>query len=35
MAIIPKPESVHKVFELALLDKRLEFIEDPSTLEGA
>jgi anti-sigma B factor antagonist len=29
----PGPESVHKVFQLALLEKRLDFIEDPSTLE--
>lgn len=35
MALVPGPESVHKVFELALLDKRLEFIEEPSALEGA
>ena len=34
-ALIPGPESVHRVFLIALLDKRLEFIEDPSTLEGA
>lgn len=33
MAIVPGPESVHKVFELALLEKRLDFIEDPSALE--
>ena len=35
MAIVPGPESVHKVFELSLLDKRLEFIEDPSMLDGS
>jgi anti-anti-sigma factor len=33
VALIPGPESVHKVFQLALLEKRLEFIEDPSVLE--
>jgi anti-sigma B factor antagonist len=33
-ALIPGPEAVHRVFLIALLDKRLEFIEDPSTLEG-
>ena len=34
-ALIPGPEPVHRVFLIALLDKRLEFIDDPSTLEGA
>ncbi len=34
-ALIPGPEPVHRVFLIALLDKRLDFIEDPSTLEGA
>jgi anti-sigma B factor antagonist len=34
VAIVPGPGSVHKVFELAMLEKRLDFIEDPSTLEG-
>ena len=29
-AIVPGPESVHRVFLIALLDKRLEFIDDPS-----
>ncbi|HEV2907249.1 MAG TPA: STAS domain-containing protein [Actinomycetota bacterium] len=33
VALVPGPESVHKVFQLALLEKRLDFIEDPSTLE--
>lgn len=33
-ALIPGPEPVHRVFLIALLDKRLEFIEDPSALEG-
>ncbi|MDP8956716.1 MAG: STAS domain-containing protein [Actinomycetota bacterium] len=34
-ALIPGPEPVHRVFLIALLDKRLEFVEDPSLLEGA
>jgi anti-anti-sigma factor len=29
-AIVPGPDSVHRVFLIALLDKRLEFVEDPS-----
>lgn len=33
VALVPGPDSVHKVFQLALLEKRLDFIEDPSTLE--
>lgn len=33
-ALIPGPEPVHRVFLIALLDKRLEFIEDLSALEG-
>jgi anti-anti-sigma factor len=33
VALVPGPESVHKVFQLALLEKRLDFIEDPSALE--
>jgi anti-anti-sigma factor len=33
VALVPGPESVHKVFQLALLEKRLDFIQDPSTLE--
>jgi anti-sigma B factor antagonist len=32
LAIVPGPESVHRVFEVALLDKRLEFVEDASAL---
>jgi anti-anti-sigma factor len=31
-AVIRGPDSVHRVFLIALLDKRLEFIDDPSTL---
>jgi anti-sigma B factor antagonist len=33
MAIVPGPDSVHKVFQLAMLEKRLEFVEDSSALE--
>jgi anti-sigma B factor antagonist len=29
-AIVPGPEAVHRVFLIALLDKRLEFVDDPS-----
>jgi anti-anti-sigma factor len=29
-AIVPGPESVHRVFLIALLDKRLEFVDDPA-----
>ncbi len=32
--LIPGPEPVHRVFLIALLDKRLDFIEDLSALEG-
>ncbi|HEX2266597.1 MAG TPA: STAS domain-containing protein [Actinomycetota bacterium] len=34
-ALIPGPEPVHRVFLIALLDKRLEFIKDLSALEGS
>jgi anti-anti-sigma factor len=33
-AIVPGPESVHRVFLIALLDKRLEFVDDPSQVSG-
>jgi anti-sigma B factor antagonist len=29
-AIVPGPDAVHRVFLIALLDKRLEFVDDPS-----
>jgi len=29
-AIVPGPEAVHRVFLIALLDKRLEFVADPA-----
>ena len=33
MALVAGPESVHKVFQLALLEKRLDFVDDPAALE--
>ena len=30
LAVVPGPEAVHRVFLIALLDKRLEFIDDPT-----
>lgn len=33
MALVPGPAPVHKVFQLALLEKRLDFVDDPSVLE--
>jgi anti-anti-sigma factor len=35
VAFVAGPESVHRVFEVALLDKRLEFVDDPSAFQGA
>ena len=32
LAIIPGPEVVHRIFLIAMLDKRLEFIEDLAAL---
>ena len=29
LAVVPGPEAVHRVFLIALLDKRLEFLRDP------
>ena len=34
-AIVPGPERVHRVFLIALLDKRLEFIDAPFSVPGA
>ena len=31
LAIIPGPDVVHRIFLIAMLDKRLEFIDDPGT----
>jgi anti-anti-sigma factor len=33
-AIVPGPDSVHRVFLIALLDKRLEFVDDPSQVSA-
>lgn len=33
LVIVRGPDTVHRVFRIALLDRRLEFIEDPETLE--
>jgi anti-sigma B factor antagonist len=33
-AIVPGPESVHRVFLIALLDKRLEFVDDPAEVSA-
>jgi anti-sigma B factor antagonist len=30
VAVVEGPESVHRVFRLALLDRRLDFVADPS-----
>jgi anti-sigma B factor antagonist len=32
LVVVPGPEPVHRVFELALLDRRLEFVDDPMAL---
>ena len=32
LAIVPGPEVVHRVFLIAMLDKRLEFVDDPAAL---
>jgi anti-anti-sigma factor len=32
LALVPGPDVVHRVFQIALLDKRLEFIEDLTAL---
>ncbi len=29
LVLVPGPEQVHRIFLIALLDKRLEFLEDP------
>ena len=31
LAIVPGPEAVHRVFLIALLDKRLNFVDDPAS----
>jgi anti-anti-sigma factor len=35
LALVPGPEPVHRIFELALLDRRLDFVRDPSSLDPA
>jgi anti-sigma B factor antagonist len=35
LALVPGPEPVHRIFELALLDRRLDFVPDPSSLDSA
>jgi anti-sigma B factor antagonist len=33
--VVPGPDAVHRVFLIALLDKRLEFVDDVPSSEGA
>lgn len=35
LVIVRGPDAVHRVFRIALLDRRLEFVDDPGTLEGS
>ncbi len=37
LVVIPGPPPVHRVFRIALLDQRLEFVDDPESIgaEGA
>jgi hypothetical protein len=35
LVVIPGPDAVHRVFLIALLDKRLEFVDDVPSSEGA
>jgi|SRR5919106_4002739 anti-anti-sigma factor len=34
LVIVRGPDKVHRVFRIALLDRRLEFVDDPSSVEG-
>lgn len=34
LVIVRGPDPVHRVFRIALLDRRLEFVDDPSNVEG-
>ena len=34
VVVVPGPEQVHRIFLVALLDKHLEFVEDPDSLTG-
>jgi len=35
VVVVPGPPTVHRVFRIALLDQRLEFVEDPESPQGA
>jgi anti-sigma B factor antagonist len=35
VSVVRGPESVHRVFTISLLDKRLDFVEDPAEVEPA
>jgi anti-anti-sigma factor len=35
IAVVEGPEAVHRVFRLALLDRRLDFVSDPADVDGA
>jgi anti-sigma B factor antagonist len=34
LVIVRGPDTVHRVFRIALLDRRLEFVDDTESLEG-
>jgi anti-sigma B factor antagonist len=34
LVIVRGPDTVHRVFRIALLDRRLEFVDDPGAVEG-
>jgi anti-anti-sigma factor len=34
VAVVEGPEAVHRVFRLALLDRRLDFVTDPAEIRG-
>jgi anti-sigma B factor antagonist len=34
IAVVEGPEAVHRVFRLALLDRRLDFVSDPADVDG-
>ncbi|MFL5736282.1 MAG: STAS domain-containing protein [Actinomycetota bacterium] len=34
VAVVEGPEAVHRVFRLALLDRRLDFVADPAEVQG-
>lgn len=35
VSVVRGPESVHRVFAISLLDKRLDFVDDPAEVEPA